>query len=160
VQPRHGETAPGETRLMKVFFDTSVLVASVLADHDCHARAFAVLERVHGGQDEGVVAGHSLVELYAVLTRLPPPFRHSPAQALLSIETNVVSHFQISSLTGREYAALLKELVLAGISGGTVYDAVLLKAAAKTAVDRIYTFNVKHFQEVSPENLLPIIASP
>jgi predicted nucleic acid-binding protein len=145
---------------MKVFFDTSVLISSVLADHEYHARAFAALERVQRGVDEGIVAGHSLVEMFAVLTRLPLPFRHSPEQAHLSIEENVVAHFALSSLTGREYVALVKEAALAGISGGTVYDAVLMKAADNAGVERIYTFNIRHFQAVAPKSLIPIISTP
>ena len=56
---------------MKIFLDTSVLVAAVLEQHGDHARAFAILERVQQGKDEGVVAAHSLAETYAILTRLP-----------------------------------------------------------------------------------------
>lgn len=145
---------------MKVFVDTSILVAALLDDHGCHARAIAVLQRILNGQEEGVMAGHSLAELYSVLTRLPLPFRHSPEQALLSIETNILSCFEISSLTGKEYAALLREAVLAGISGGTVYDAILLKVAAKAEVKRIYTFNVGHFQQVAPADLVHLIIEP
>lgn len=145
---------------MRVFLDTSVLVAAVLADHEAHARAFAALERVLGGLDDGVVSGHSLAEMYAVLTRLPTPFRHTPEQALLSIEENVIPHFELCSLSGRDYATLVREAALIGIQGGTVYDAVLLKCAAKAGVERIYTFNVQHFQAAAPKNLSSIITAP
>jgi predicted nucleic acid-binding protein len=145
---------------MKVFLDTSVLIAAVLDDHESHARAFAVLERIQNGQDEGIVSGHSLAEMYAVLTRLPLPFRHAPEQALLSITENVVTHFHIASLSGHDYAALVKEAALTGIQGGAIYDAVLLKTASKAGVDRIYTLNVKHFQAVAAKDLTAIISAP
>jgi hypothetical protein len=48
----------------------------------------------------------------------------------------------------------------AGIQGGTIYDAVLLKSAAKSEVDRIYTLNQKHFQPVAPKHLASRIYSP
>lgn len=146
--------------MMKVFFDTSVLVAAVLKQHEAHERAFAALERVQNGRDEGFFAGHGLAEMYAVLTKLPAPFRHTNEQTLLSIEENVLKYFKISSLTGTDYAALVREAALAGIQGGTIYDAVLLKTAGKSNVNRILTLNLKHFQAAAPEGLQSILASP
>jgi predicted nucleic acid-binding protein len=114
-----------------------VLVAAVDAKHELHARASPLWERVQEGEAEGVVSGHSLAEMYAVLTRLPPPYRHAPEQALLSIEENILKHFKISILTGNDYAALIWEAAVAGIQGGTVYDAVLLKSAEKAKPDPV-----------------------
>lgn len=145
---------------MKVFLDTSVLVASVVQKHESHARAYTALDRVQTGKDEGFVSAHSLAEMYAVLTKLPPPLRHTPEQALLSIEENVLKHFRISSLTGAEYSALIREAALAGIQGGTIYDAVLLKCAVKAESEKILTLNLKHFQSVAPKNIAPQIAAP
>ena len=53
---------------MKVFFDTSVLVASVVGEHPGHARAVGVARRAAAGQDQGYVAARGLAEAYAVLT--------------------------------------------------------------------------------------------
>jgi predicted nucleic acid-binding protein len=145
---------------MKVFFDTSVLLAAVLQKHVAHERAFAVLERVQDGKDEGFVSAHGLAEIYANLTKLPPPFRHSPEQALLSMEENVLKHFKISSLTGGDYSALVRESALAGIQGGTIYDAVLLKSASKAEVDQIYTLNLRHFEAVAPKDFGPELRVP
>jgi predicted nucleic acid-binding protein len=145
---------------MKVFFDTSVLLAAVIQKHTAHERAFAVLEGVQSGKNEGLVSAHSLAELYANLTKLPPPFRHSPEQALLTIEENVLNYFKISSLTGNDYSALIREAALAGIQGGTIYDAVLLKSASKAEADQIYTLNLKHFAVVAPKNFGPELLVP
>ena len=135
---------------MKVFLDTSVLVSAVLKQHVDHERSFAVLERVHNKQNEGIISAHSLAEMYAVLTKLPPPFRHTPEQALLSIEENVLKHFKTISLIGSEYAALLREAAGTRIQGGTIYDVLLLKGATKAVVITIYTLNLKHFQAIAP----------
>jgi predicted nucleic acid-binding protein len=145
---------------MRVFLDTSVLVAAVLQQHDAHARAFAVLVRIQDGKDVGFVSAHTLAEMYATLTKLPTPFRHTPEQALLSIEENVIKHFNISSLTGSDYTSLIREAALAGIQGGTVYDAILLKAASKANLDQIYTLNLKHFQAVAPKDMAARIFAP
>lgn len=38
-----------------------------------------------------------------------------------------------------------------GISGGAVYDALIVKTARKSEVDRILTFNVDDFKRIWPE---------
>lgn len=145
---------------MKVLLDTSVLVAAVVEMHEAHGRAFAALERVQRARDEGVAAAHSLAEMYAILTRAPAPLRHSPEQALLSIEENVLKHFKVLALNGGDYADLVREAAMAGIQGGTIYDAIVLKAAAKANVDRVYTLNLKHFLAVAPGSMAPTISAP
>ena len=145
---------------MKVFLDTSVLVAAVVEKHESHPEAYAVLDRVQSGQDEGYVSAHSLAEMYAVLTKSPPPFRHAPEQALLSVEKNVVKHFKTTSLTGADYMALMRAAALAGIPGGTIYDAVLLKCAIKAGVELIFTLNLKHFQNIASKEVVPGIRAP
>ena len=145
---------------MKVFLDTSVLVASVVQKHQSHARSFAVLDRVQTGKDEGFVSAHSLAEMYAVLTKSPPPYRHAPEQALLSIEENVIKHFRITALTGTDYAALVREAALSGIEGGTIYDAVLLKCAVKSGAEKIFTLNLKHFESIALKSAGSEISEP
>jgi predicted nucleic acid-binding protein len=145
---------------MKVFLDTNVLVSAALKQHVFHERSFAVMERVWSQKDEGVISTHSLAEMYAVLTKLPPPYRHAPEQALLSIEENVIKHFKTISLAGNDYAAFLREAVGSGIQGGTIYDALLLKCAAKAAVDRVYTLNLKHFQSIAAPEIVRKLSEP
>ncbi|HXR07147.1 MAG TPA: PIN domain-containing protein [Candidatus Acidoferrum sp.] len=145
---------------MKTFLDTSVLVAAVLEKYVSHIRAFAVLDRVQNGRDQGFVSAHSLAEMYCTLTKLPVPFRHSPEQALLNIEENVLKHFKICALTDRDYVALIREAALSGIQSGTVYDAVLLKSAGKIELDRIYTLNPKHFEAVAKGKQRSLLCVP
>lgn len=137
---------------MRVFLDTNVLVSAVVKQHVFHERSFPVLENVQSGKDEGFVSAHSLAEMYAVLTNLPVPYRHTPEQARLSIEENVLEYFKTISLVGNEYAALIRDAVGFQIQGGKIYDALLLRAAKKADVNRIFTLNLKHFQNIaSPE---------
>ena len=145
---------------MTIFLDTSVLVAAVIAQHDAHSRAFPLLQRVQTGRDTGFVEAHGLAEMYAVLTRFPPPSRHSPEQALLNIEENVLKHFKVSSLSGAEYVSLLREAALAGIQGGTIYDSILLKSAEKSGVDQIFTLNPNHFRAAASAAILPKVTVP
>jgi predicted nucleic acid-binding protein len=125
-----------------------------------HHRAFAVLEHAQNGMDEGFIAAQSLAEVYAILTKFPPPFRHSHEQALLSIEENVFPYFKVSSLDGSDYNTLIREAALTGIPGGTIYDAVLLKSLSKVPVARIYTLNHRHFAAVAPSKLRAKLLEP
>ena len=145
---------------MRVFLDTNVLVAAVIKQHIDHERSFVVLDRVQTGKDEGAISAHSLAEMYVVITKLPVPYRHTPEQALLSIEENVLKHFKTVSLSGNDYATVLRDAAGTGIQGGTIYDAILLKSAAKAGVDRVYTLNLKHFQAIAPANILPALSTP
>ena len=145
---------------MKVFLDTSVLVASVLQKHEDHQCAYAVLDRVQSGKDEGFVSAHSLAEMYSVLTKIPQPFRHAPEQALLSIEENVIKHFKIAGLTGNDYTVLLREAALSGIQGGTIFDALLLRCAAKSGAERVFTLNLRQFQNIAPKNIGWQVSAP
>src|SRR5215213_4279577 len=106
-------------------------MAAVLRDHGSHARAFSVLERVQNGKDDGYVSAHSLAEMYSALTRMPGPFRHSPDEALQSVEENVVKYFHLVALTAGEYVEALHGVVARGVHGGATYDALILKAAEK-----------------------------
>jgi predicted nucleic acid-binding protein len=145
---------------MRVFFDTSVLIAAVLEQHRDHARAFPALERVQQGTDTGFIAAHSLAEMYAMLTKAPAPFRHAPEHALLSIEENILDYFNLADVSAGDYPALLREAALSGVQGGTIYDALLLKCASKVKVDQIFTFNLRHFQAVASRELAAIISAP
>ena len=145
---------------MRIFLDTSVIVPALVELHADHSRCFALLERILTGKDDGFLSAHSLAETYAILTKLPPPFRHSPAEALLSIQENLLNHFQSIALTASEYSSLVNESAIHGIQGGTIYDALLLKCAAKEKLGKIYTLNLRHFRSVAPPELGPLISSP
>ena len=145
---------------MRVFLDTNVLISAVIKQHVFHQRSFAVLERVHDGKDAGFVSAHSLAEMYSVLTKLPTPYRHTPEQALLSIEENVLKHFKTVALVGNEYASLIRDAAGSQIQGGKIYDALLLKAAGKADVDRICTLNLKQFQSITSPDISGKLSEP
>lgn len=147
---------------MKLFFDTSVLVAAMVAAHPQHTPAATALARVvGGGKDKGSVCCHSLAELYAVLTRLPLSPAIHPAEAHRLIEENVLAHFRLVPLVAEDYRESLRALSGAGWAGALIYDALLLRAAERSAAEAVFTFNVTHFQRLAhtPE-LRARIASP
>jgi len=124
---------------VRVLLDTSVLVAAMVEAHPAHTQALPRLQRVKDGTDTGLVAAHSVAELYAVLTTLPVHPRISPVIAQQLIRSNVLDVFEVVSLSDEDYAAVVDRLSALGIIGGATYDALILQAASKANVDQIVT---------------------
>lgn len=144
---------------MRILFDTSVLIAAVVEPHPAHSAAFPWLQRVKDRTDTGVVAAHSLAEMYAVLTRLPLRPTISPQVARQLIAVNVVDTCEVVVLSVADYVSLLDHLADLKIVGGAVYDALLLHAAHKAEVDKVITLNAHDFRRVYPA-LADRIVSP
>lgn len=107
-----------------IAIDTSLVVALFASWHEAHDLAReAVPAEVH-------LPAHVLLESYSVLTRLPPPHR-APADV---VEDFLARRFESGLLTlpGNGHRSLLNAAVEQGMTGGSVYDA-LVAAAAKHA---------------------------
>jgi predicted nucleic acid-binding protein len=143
---------------VKVFFDTSILVAAMLEHHPAHERALPWLQRIKKGTDSGVISAHSVAELYSILTTLPVRPRISPVAARRLIEENVLESCEVVALSDRDYADLLVHLASVGIVGGTTYDALILHAATKVEIDRIVTLNERHFRQAYPALIDKLVA--
>jgi predicted nucleic acid-binding protein len=145
---------------MRLYFDTSVLVASALKSHVHHVAARAALEQVLGSENRGFVAAHGLAEFHAVLTRMPTAPPVYPGEAWPMRETNVLPHFTLIALAAKEYRDLLSECATQGWTGGGVYDALHLRSAQKANCEHIYTFSIRHFRELATAALRENIVSP
>ena len=64
---------------MKALLDSATLIAAMLPDHVHHPDAYPWLARGKAGAFEFFVSGHSLAEVFSVLTRLPRTPRIGPA---------------------------------------------------------------------------------
>jgi predicted nucleic acid-binding protein len=118
--PTSGDDAP------ELLVDTSAAVALSVADHDGRTAARAVVEGKRIG-----LAGHAAFETFSVLTRLPPPARRTPAAVARLLATN----FPYTRFTGAEATAtLLRRLTRLGVSGGSVYDALVGMTAVEYEV--------------------------
>lgn len=133
---------------MKYFFDTSVLIAAFAEDHRQHEASLDALVRIRKGS--GFCGAHSLAEFYSVATRLPGKHRLSADQILLCF-ADLRERMAIVSLTADEYFEAMKDAAARGISGGLIYDLLLARCAVKAGAEIIYTWNVKHFEQLGPE---------
>ena len=144
---------------MRILLDTSILVAAMVEAHPAHERALGWLKRVTHGTDAGLVAAHSLAEVYAILTTLPVQPQISPSDAHQLINRNILNVLEVVFLSDVDYAQVIEHLSALGIVGGATYDALILHAAVKANVDRVVTLNEKDFRRVYPE-LADKIVSP
>lgn len=133
---------------MSCLVDTSCLVALTCAGHEHHEATRTDLDARSARRERLLVAAHSLAEAYAVLTRLPPPFRLAPDVALKALLADWRRE-QAIVLTAREVWTTLGDLPQAGVSGGRTYDALIAACAHKARVRTVLTWNTKHFEPLA-----------
>lgn len=139
---------------MRVLLDTSCLVAAVLSQHEHHDATAADLARRRAAGHTFLMAAHAVLEAYAVLTRLPPPHRLAPADAVAVLDRNWASS-ESTALTGAETWRLLRRQAAAGTAGGRVYDGAIAACARKARADEILTWNGRHFGGAQPAAVTP-----
>ena len=137
--------------------DTTCMIALVCGWHPDHPRSSTEFSLRLSRGEELVVAAPALVEAYAVLTRLPPPYRIAPSDALFLLESNFMGKRRLASLSGSAYQSLLRESAGLGIAGGKVYDAVIAECAVQAGVDALITLNERHFQDLGRDRVKLVV---
>ncbi len=143
--------------LPAVALDTSVIVSGLLSWHEHYETAAAALVMLLEGRDRVILPLHSLVEAYAVMTRLPPPHRLSSKRALAMLEGSFRNRLTLVGLDGEEGWGLIRDLDQQSIAGGASYDALIVACARKGGAQRILTFNRKHFERLESEDIEIVI---
>lgn len=121
------------------------MVAAVCAWHEHHDAAETEIGNRLRDRQRLLVAAPAVTEAYSVLTRLPPPHRLSPADALTLLDANFIRPGRMVALTASGYRALLRRAPEEGLAGGRVYDAVIARCALKANSAALLTFNAAHF---------------
>ena len=145
---------------MKWYFDTSIFGAAAVETHPHNARALAVLDAMESLGNRGYVSGHSLAEVYSVLTRTPFPQRLRTDWVMQSLETLIIATMELVTLTGAEYQKVIRRCAAQGWTGGRVFDAVHIECAIKSDCDQLYPFNGKDFVALSPPGLAGKVTLP
>src|SRR5689334_16952161 len=84
--------------------DTNCIVALLLPWHEHHTRAKAEMERRLDDGEVLVLAAHTLVETYAVLTRLSAPHRLLPTACRTLLEANFAPEtVEVVTLAGDDH---------------------------------------------------------
>jgi len=131
---------------MKVFLDTSVLLAGLVDFGPQSAPAQSVLHAVaENTLPHTRTAWHCCLEFFSVATRLPPEFRLPPADAAQLLEDEVLARMAVHELPGGDRERLLRAAVQDNISGGRVYDTHIAEVARASGAEIIVTDNRRHF---------------
>ena len=125
------------------YFDTSVFIAAFQQTHKQHVVALKTLAAVDK-QNAGC-SSHSLIEIYSVLTRIPPPLRLTAEDGLAVVEL-VQSKVTTVSLTPTEYLTTIRNASTRGIVGGAIYDAIHIQCAKKLDAARNLHFQCRRFR--------------
>lgn len=143
---------------MKVVFDTSVLVACLVAGHRHRGRARCWLEAAETGQLEGFATWHAMSETWSVLTRLPLTPRITALAAWAAVR-RLRSSLTLVPPTERIYRVALARCTQRKLSSGVVFDALHLVAAEEVRADALLTFNHADFARLtyraSPRVVVP-----
>jgi len=129
-----------------IFLDTSVLVAGVIDFGPQSAPAQQVL---HAVAEKTVptagTAWHCVLEVFSVVTRLPPEFRLTPADAVQLVESEIVARMTVHDLPASDRLPFLRSLVADTVSGGRVHDAHIADVARAAGAAVVVTDNRRHF---------------
>jgi predicted nucleic acid-binding protein len=139
--------------------DTSCIVAAVCSWHEQHEAARQEIEHRLDRAEPMLAAGPCLIETYAVLTRLPPPYRLRDEDALELIEDNFVCRSRLIALDAPSYTKLLRAAPGARVRGGRIYDALILACAVKAGASALLTFNNAHFVDLAPDGIAVVVPS-
>lgn len=142
---------------MGTIFDSTALIAACVEAHPKHSSALSWLKRAKNKEIEYVVAAHSILEVYSVLTGAPFKPRISPFTAKKLIEQNIKDDAKIISLSEEEYLRIIDNMVQLGLKGGIVYDAIIVECARKSKSGEIITSNTKDFSRLIPDDSIKII---
>jgi len=123
--------------------DTSVVVAALLGWHEDHEAARKALDRSLTAE-RLVLPAPTLIEAYAVMTRLPSPHRLSPADAAALLRDTFTGVLTVA-LDGNEVWQLVDELDRTRVAGGRSYDRHILACARKAGARRLLALNERDF---------------
>jgi predicted nucleic acid-binding protein len=133
---------------VKVFLDTSILIAAQDAEHPHFPSSFPLLA---AATPETTACGvHTLAETYSVLSRLPGTKRKRPEFASLLVD-QMIARMTVVTLAVNEYATTIHNAAKFQNAGGQIFDALLLACARKVKAEIIYTWNVKDFRAMAPD---------
>lgn len=131
---------------MSVFLDTSVLVAGLLDLGPQSFSANLILNAVAERKLTGVcTAWHCCLEWYSVVTRLPPEYRLTPADAAELMREEILARLAVHDLPGGDRAPLFESAVADQVTGGRLYDAHIAAVARAAGASVIVTDNRRHF---------------
>ena len=129
-----------------VALDTSVVVAALLGAHEHHEAARRTVDDALTRPGGAVLPAPVLFEAYAVLTRLPPPWRLRADVAERLLRDTFAEHATVASLPDESSAwSIVRNLGQRGLIGGIVHDAHVVACAQAARASAFATLNGRDF---------------
>jgi predicted nucleic acid-binding protein len=125
-----------------VALDTSVVVAALLAAHEHHEAARRTVDDALSRRGGAILPTPVIFEAYAVLTRLPPPWRLRADVAERLLRDTFAEHATVVSLPdgGGAWSAV-RILAQRGLIGGIAHDAHVAACARAAGASALATLN-------------------
>jgi predicted nucleic acid-binding protein len=139
--------------------DTSVIIPALLAWHEHHGAALPIVSAALTDTAPLVLPLPALVEAFAVLTRLPPPWRLRAGDAHRLLADTFREGARIVGLEGDEAWGLLDTALATEVAGGATYDAHIAQCAKKAGAARLATFNRRHFERLDLGDMVLLVPS-
>jgi predicted nucleic acid-binding protein len=131
---------------MSFLCDTTVLFAASDSGHRHHRPSLDLVAKAR--PSTSFVAAHSLAELYATLSSVPSPRMRRLDRVMEAVE-QAIRQFTPIALNVDDYMWVLRHVTEAEARSGQIYDALILKCAERAGAEKVYTWNLSHFQRVA-----------
>jgi predicted nucleic acid-binding protein len=128
--------------------DSRVLIPIVATWHENHERSIRAVDvRMRAGW-KPIIPANVLLETFAVLTRLPAPFRVKPEIAREALAATLPgSGMEVSPL---DCLQAMQNVDRASLAGGKVYDAAIAECAVRCGASLMLTFDASDYSRVRP----------
>jgi predicted nucleic acid-binding protein len=100
-----------------------------------------------------VICAQVLLESFAVLTRLPAPYRIPLRQAERLLAANFSEVVAVCGVLDSDLWTTLDRAAERQAGGGKVYDTIIAQATARAGASVLLTWNVRDFLAVAPPGL-------
>jgi predicted nucleic acid-binding protein len=137
---------------MKIALDSSVLVQYVSMGSQNHAATRSAYQRYRAEGAEFVVAEHSILEAFSVLSRSPQPIGLNPRDAEAALLRNFGDATIAPIRQGLGWESI-RHTMARGHWGGRVYDTIIALAVHEAGATLLLTWNLRHFVTIAPSGL-------
>ena len=152
--------------LIRVLFDTNVLIYAHDSASTYHLEAADLLTKVFDLSIQGIVAEQVLIEMYRTLTNRSAmannPLKPEQARSLIR-QTYLKGQFEILYPSSITVDHTLDLAVDRQVTSAKIFDLRLASIAVESSVDYLVTYNIKDFQNIlgltvlTPPQLLMMI---
>lgn len=126
--------------------DSTVLVAALVAWHERHEPAAAAIETALARKSL-VIPVPSLIESYAILTKLPAQHRLAHADAFHLLRSSFATAHTAAPRT-RDTWSMLRRFSVAPTGGNEVYDAVMMQVVVEAGARTLLTFRRRELERL------------